>query len=218
MTLGELIAQFRVETKDQASPPFWSDETLAYYATEGETEACRRGDFLRDSTSSLAVIPVSAGDSLLKLDRRVRKVLRYRLASETVPLNTATTEEMDRALPGWEDQTGRPRAVVTDYQTGSVRLWPIPDAADELRMTVVRLPLRALASDDDEPELRAEYHHGLIDWMVHRAFNELDSDRFDPHRSAAALARFTAEFGRRSSARNEAWQRDRIETLPDPIA
>lgn len=214
MNLGALISQCRFEAGDLARPYFLSDEQGARYANEAQNEAARRAGLLVDSTSDFCQVETS--DAVVMLDRRIIDVMRIRSGRELLPL--VTCAEMDCRAEQWESDAGEPQAVVTDYQTSAIRLWPAPNGAVQLSMTVKRLPLSEMAQEDDEPEIRPEYHDALVQWMLHRFYAIQDADTFDPNKSAIALANFEREFGRRASARNEHWQREQQSILSRPVA
>ena len=218
MTLSELIEAYRDESHDLAVPPFMSDERLARLATDGQNEACRRGNLITDSTSDFCTLYVTAGDPMLELDPLILNVTRARIDSIAWPLAITKIAVMDDEEPGWESHTGTPTHYIGDYQTGYLRLYPIPLEDDTVRITVSRLPLKTLESDGDEPEIRLEAHPALVQWMLHRAYAYQDTDLVDPNKSAAALVEFEREFGRKKSARNEAWQRERNSFSAAPIA
>jgi hypothetical protein len=218
MNLGELIEEYRDESHDHVTPPFVSDERLARLATQGQNEACRRGNLITDSTSDFCTLSVTAGDPLLELDPLILDVTRVRLSSTILPLPVALVNQMDEEEPGWEDHFGSPTHYIPDYQTGYIRLYPIPLQGDTARITVARLPLNPLVEDGDEPEIRLETHPALVQWMLHRAYATQDSDMFDANKSAAALVEFEKEFGKKKSARNESWQRERNTISANPIA
>lgn len=218
MNLGELIEEYRDESHDHATPPYMSDERLARFATQGQNEACRRGSLITDSTSDFCTLSVTAGDPMLELDPLILGVTRVRLSSTILPLPVALVNQMDEEEPGWEDHFGSPTNYIPDYQTGYIRLYPIPLQDDTARITVTRLPLAPLEEDGDEPEIRLETHMALVQWMLHRAYATQDTDLVDPNKSSAALVEFEKEFGKKKSARNEAWQRERNTISATPIA
>ncbi len=218
MTLADLIDDFREESHDLGTPPFWSFERLAKIASEGQREACRRGDLLIDSTGPMCSVSVTAGEPIVTLDPRALEVKRIRLASRGFQLLPVTTGCMDEYASTWEQDSGEPTNYVTDYQTGAIRLYPIQAADDELLLTVRRLPLADLVDDADEPEIRLEAQPALVQWMLYRAYSKQDADTFDPHKAARSLAEFEREFGRKTSARNEQWMRSANVVGADPIA
>lgn len=209
MNAGELIEAYRNESHDKSIPPLVKDERLLQFASEAEREACRRANLLIDSTSGFCSVAVSANDPLVEIDQSIINIRRARLSISLYPLSPVRAEEMDRVNPGWESHVGTPTTYVTDYQTGFIRLYPIQRTTADLIITVSRLPVLEMTDDGDEPEIRQEYHPALVQWMLYRAYAIQDADLFDQNKSARALAEFEREFGRKSSARNEAWQRER---------
>lgn len=229
MTLAELRTLFREEAFDSLPgyipvvgqlPPYqWPDAVLNLYANEAQNEACRRSTLLTDSASAFCHPAFTGGNPIVVLDPRIVNVKRVRDTSQYIQLQQISALEMDRKRPGWEMHTGTiPLCVVTDYQTDALRLYPIQSNSGTLSMTVQRLPLADMALDADTPEIRKEYQPALVQWMLYRAYSKQDTETCDPQKAEKALANFEREFGKRMSARNETWRRDRIETHIDPIA
>lgn len=209
MDASGLIAAYRDESFDTNTPPFVADDRLRQFASQAEREACRRSHLLVDSTSLFCSISVSANAPLVTLDPRIINVRRVKTSISTYALSPVRAEQMDVVNPGWESHVGTPTTYVTDYQSGAIRLYPNSQVPLTLSMTVSRLPLADMAANDDEPEIRNEYHEGLVQWMLYRAYSKQDSDLFDPNKAAKALNEFEKEFGKKASARNERWQADR---------
>lgn len=209
MNAGELIASYRDESHDKAVPPLVKNERLIQFANEGEREACRRAHLLVDSSSGFCSVSVSANEPLVDIDPLIINIRRAKLSISTYSLSPVRAEEMDRVNPGWELHVGTPTTYVTNYQTNAIRLYPKQQVAADLTMTVSRLPANSMESDDDEPEIREEYHPALVQWMLYRAYSTQDADMFDANKAARALAEFEKEFGKKASGRNERWQNDR---------
>lgn len=224
MKLEDLIALYRAQSMDKqqstgsASDVFCDDELLTIYANEGQDEACRRGQLLRDSLSPMCTVAFMAGAEAVPLDARVIKVMRAHIDGQ--PVDAVEVDQMDQVMPGWQyrDATGRPSRLVSGLTTGMLHLWPRPDQAGSLRLTVQRLPLKPMKADTDKPEIRPELHAGLVDWMLYRAYSREDTDLHNDAKAAIALRRFEAEFGRKASGRNEEWVRQGGTALPGPIA
>jgi len=218
MNLRDLIDEFRWEAADEATAPFWTDAFLARAASQAEQEACRRGALILDSSSPFCSISFGAGDNLLKLDGKILEIRRAKISIPGRKIDPVTSSHLDRNSDQWESETGEPLAYVTDYQTGHIRLYPTPTAADEIQLTVRRLPLADLVDDNDEPEIRPESHLGLVQWMLYRAYMRQDADTFNPNKAAAALAEFVREFGEKKSMRNEEWVRENNSLDVSPLA
>lgn len=213
MTLSDLMTLFRTETDDTVAPYLWSDDELIDFANDAQLEACRRARLLVDSsTSAITQIALSAGQALVALDPRVLFVRRARFAGG-LPLRRMTMQDMEAYDPYWLDtQDGTPRAFVPDYETGKIRLWPGPAQTMSLQLTVVRDPLVDMQADDDVPEIAPRYHRSLRFWMMARAYGKQDAQANDPKKELNSMALFEQEFGKKSSAIDEAWiEREQVE-------
>jgi len=207
MTLEELISACRTERLDDAKDPFlWSDDELTGYFNDAQDEACRRARLLVDSsTAAICSIAITANNALYALDPRVIFVRRAKVASRTKLLGFASYLDMDEHCAGWEDRTGTIEAVITDFETGTLRTYRTPTADDTLKLTVVRTALEPMAAGED-PEIAPRFHRSLIEWACYRAYNKHDVDALDPKKAERALAEFEREFGPKSPAIDEIYQ------------
>lgn len=209
MNFGQLKAIARSEADDNAAPFLWADPEWLEFANDAENEACRRARLLTDaSTSAICTASITIGAESVALDPLVIFVRRAKLDLQTQPLPNVDSRDLDLNVPNWETQTGRPKAWVRNWETGKLRLWPIPSAVDTLRLRVVRLPLVPMAADGDAPEINARYHRSLVFWMLYRAFSKKDTQTQDDRKAAEYLALFEQEFGQKSSAIDEHWITD----------
>lgn len=206
MKLRELVEITRDEMDDAEGKFLIKDEEHIEYAVDAENEASRRARLLIDSsTVAVCNIAVTASNALLTLDSRVIFVRRAKLALEDLPLKRAQVSDLDQYMPNWEAETGTPSHFVSDYETGKIRLYPIPIVNDTLKLTVVRLPLTDMNDLDDTPEINARYHRSLRYWMMYRAYSKHDTETKDDTKAMKNLALFEAEFGKKSSAVDEEW-------------
>ena len=218
MTLGELIAMYRAQSRDDAAPYFCSDELLTIYANEAQDEACRRGQMIRDAASPLCTIAYQAGDESVPVDPRITQVVMAFV--DGYPLDIVGGDQMDAIMPGWSAATtsARPSRLISGVSAGRLHLWPTPTQPGQIKLRVLRLPLKRLVNDTDKPEIRQEAHPALVEWMMYRAYSRDDADMRDERQAAIYLQKFTAEFGSKPSARNEQWVRDGGSHAPGPIA
>lgn len=218
MNLSELICAYRDEADDLAEPYFCSDERLTRFANEAQTEAARRAFLLADSSSALCSVSYAAEAAFITLDPLILSVRSARIGTEPVALVTA--EDMACYWPTWQSDTLRaqPQRLVRGLDTGKLQLYPRPATGGTLSLSVYRLPLKPMVAETSKPELREEWHRGLVNWMLYRAYSRHDADAHAPNLAAEALARFEAEFGRGPGARNEEWSRSAAVSLPGPLA
>lgn len=213
MELSELMTLFRQEADDTVQPYLWSDPELIDFANDAQDEACRRGRLLVDSTTTaICSVPVTNGNAAIDLDPRVIFVRRARFAGQK-PLQRMNMQDMEARFWYWQDAApGNPMCFIPDFTTGKLVLWPTPDGDRTLSLTVVRMPLEDMSDDADTPEIAPRYHRSLRFWMLYRAYSKQDSEANDPKKAADALALFEQEFGKKSSAQDEAWiEREQME-------
>ena len=218
MTLEDMIALYRAQAMDIADPPFCSDELLTIYANEGQDEACRRGQLIRDASSTMCTVAYAAGDESVAVDARIVQVLRAFV--DGYPVDVIGSDQMDVFMPGWHASASaaRPSKLVAGLSVGALHLWPTPSQAGQVKLHVLRMPIKKLANEIDKPEIRPELHQALVEWMLYRAYSRDDPDMNSNTKAAIALQKFTAEFGQKPSGRNEQWVRDSAGHTPGPIA
>lgn len=215
MNLKELIALYREQAFDtDTQQPFCEDELLKLYANEAQVEACRRAQLLVDTVR----VQLVANKELVSLPSQALRVTRSFVNRQ--PVVVLGVQEMDELHPGWQFDSPQPQVthLVYGVTTGSLHLWPCPSAVLELVMTVQSLPKKQLCHERDTPEIRAEAHAGLVDWMLYRAYSREDTDLYNDTKAILALRRFEAEFGAKTSVRNEEWVRSGAAMMPGPIA
>lgn len=214
MTLAELIEIFRERAEDTAQPYLWSDDTLLRYASEAQRQACIRAQLLRDSTTAaICVLAVDADATDVGLSPLVLDVLKARLDGVQQPLGITSADQMDADDDQWESRAAaQPTHLVLERNGAGLagRLWPTPFEDVTLRLRVIRLPLLAAFTDGDEtPEIPAQHHEQLVDWMLHLAYLKADAETFDKDAAVNAAARFTASFGDLPDANVRRKQADR---------
>jgi|KBSMisStaDraftv2_1062788.scaffolds.fasta_scaffold00030_55 hypothetical protein len=208
MTLLDLIGLFRDEAKDQKKPSLWSDSVLVRYAAEGEAEVARRTRCFFDATTpAICSYPIVTPVAVVTLDPRVLFIRRVKLASQPWTLDKCDQRDLDWGTPGWEQMQAS--APCTWFPLGyrQMQLVPAPDANDTLNLQVIRLPLVPLAIDnlDASPEIEDRAQHGLVHWMLYRAYGKQDSQTSDPAKAKTALAQFEMQFGPPSTFKDELW-------------
>lgn len=209
MNLGGLLALYRSTTGDSAEPYRCSDDEVINFANDAVNEACRRARLITDSSTpaccELSFLLNVASMALHSSVIYVRDVL----LSDGSRLAKVRRADMDAQLPGWRPQTGTPEIWVPDFSTGFLRLYPTPDTATTVSMTVVRIPLADMSIDSDEPEIHPRYHRALLHWMLYRTYTKPDPDIYSKDSAAIALAEFEREFGPAESAVEETWIHER---------
>lgn len=198
MTLEDLIARFRVLAADKEEPPFWSNEDVARWLSDGQVQACIRGRLLReDARDAVCRIALEPGRQVYKLHRAVYELLDLRIRPATGgrsrPLALVTREWLNAEMPHWRD-CDQPARFAIQAET-SLRVVGGIAPGDVLYLEGYRLPLVALKDDSDTPEIHEAHHVALVQWALFQAFSVPDSDAFDPARASLAEEAFTRYFG-----------------------
>jgi hypothetical protein len=202
MTLSEIIAQARIELDDTEPDFLWTEPELINYVNDAQVQACRRSRLIIDSSSpEVCQIAFTAGSALYPLDERIISIKDV-TNEKGNNLKGETVGWMNENISSWRKSEGEPSAVITDYETNALRLYPIPKVDGVINLRVVREPFNPLANPDDVPEIKSRYHLALIHWVKHRAYLKKDADTLDKNASAEALTLFEMEFGKARSAYN----------------
>lgn len=203
MTLEELIGRFRIEADDRVIPYLWESEWVAAWLAEAQNEAALRARLILDDfTPEVTQIAVTSGLDSYALHPTVYEIARVDFVpggGHVIPIYLTSREKLDAQHAYWRElPRGVPRwGIQTDKR---IRLVPVPEHNGTLRLEAYRLPLNALANDNDQPELHDAHHIHLVQWALHKAFGRPDSDSHDPGRSAVALGNFESYFGLRPDA------------------
>lgn len=202
MNLGELINAFRdrLDDKPDSTDPnaksLWSDDEITLYANEADAEAADRGRYIVDSaTLSVCRIPLVANTGTYRIHKSILEVKSIKLASTGIALEKVSSAYMDGLLPTWETETGDVLRWVDDRDEGKIMVSNVPTVADTLNLSVVRLPINAMVSHNDEPEAPLRRHYDLLYWMEYLAYQKKDTDTEDAAKAARASALFDRAFG-----------------------
>lgn len=205
MNLEALIAAARNLSGDTSAGQNWTDAEWISYANDAEREACRRARLIIDSTTAAICQIALTTAATYTLDPRIIFIRRAKLTGRSLVLTRRSYKDLDREVPDWEAETGEPSAYVPDMSTNQFRPYPTPATAGTVTLTVARLPLADMAVDADEPEINARFHDSLVNWMLYRAYLKNDAETLNKIKAAEYLALFEAEFGKKSTAQEEAW-------------
>lgn len=197
MNLSELRDKFRADTGDTVSPYFWSNESVARYLSEAETEAAIRAKLIHH-TEELDVV---AGESSIEMPVGMFDIQYAELRATdgtSYEIRGATRRDLDIAKPGWRTTTERPEHYIHDDK--SLILSALPDASYTLYIEGYRTPAAPMEDDEDEPEINSIHHDGLLQWAFKLAYSVPDADTFNPGKAKDAEEAFDRMFGRRPDA------------------
>ena len=199
MTLADLIARHRKIACDDALPYFVSDEVLAGFLNEAESEADIRGRLQHESADpAICRITVVAEQSIYPLHASLYEIdyAAFRPTDGTKQvLRQVSQEWLDANVFEWRDEIDDPQYVIQGDTT--LRLVPTPSRDGLVTLEGYRTPKSPMVDPTDTPEINAAHHVHLVQWSLHRVFGILDSELFDRARSDIAEAEFSRYFGPR---------------------
>ena len=206
MTADDLAVLFRFAVDDNdADDPLWSDTELNSYMDAAQKEFARRTSYFSDaSTVEIVQIAFSAADIIKAHDPRIIKIRSAKLLTNKSKVQPVTYAGMENKLTNpsdyhspfnygsvldWESSTGTPRYIITDLETNSLRLAPIPVADDTLQLVVYRLPLEDINDNQQALEITEEdFQRGLLFYMKYMAYTKNDIDTYDERLQQTALS------------------------------
>jgi hypothetical protein len=204
MTAGELLALFRLETRDQVTPYLWSDTEVYGFMTAAQEMFCRLTDGINDSTSDVTQLAVLAGTPQVGLDPSLRRIRQARLLSANTFLTILNPEDVELGNFVYDDYgqqrssgldltaTGTPKYLILGMDDDVARLSPIPVVNDVIALAVQRLPLGVIEGSGDDLEIAERHHRYLLWWMQSLAHQKQDAEAYDRGRSQEFEARFRA--------------------------
>jgi hypothetical protein len=204
----KLLHNFRRDNDDEAEPYLWSDDDFYDYLDEAQDEFCELVDVIaEDITVPYVAATVAAAGGYIDISSyRITRVRNADLLSPRKYLRLANQEEFD-ANPqmfvdtdygydarnsDWKDETGEPRVLLTDYESLSWRLYPIPTDDGTINARVFRKA--ASPPDSGTPlEVTDNQHQRAIMLKVRSlAYERQDSETYDSNQAQALESKFLA--------------------------
>lgn len=199
--------------RDTDDPLLWSDDTLCECISQAHDIFAERTLCIRDSSSIAASIQLIAGVDKYQLHPAVLSVLSAKVEGMNNSLVRAAASAFDGYVPPpdtvqWLEtinygtaQDGTPQAYSTDDAVDgaegamTIRVWPVPAAADDLKtvsLRVTRLPLIQCSMDtlEERPECPRQSMMGLAHGAAAIAYGLHDSDGNDDPRAEKQRALF----------------------------
>jgi len=200
MLVSALITEVRTDYLDDTlgvdtNDALVSEASLLRFTDEAEEQSCRRMDLLYDeTTASVCAITIADGTKAYAIDSRITKLERVSWNGIDLPKK----HESEYSGTSWRETEGEPTSYYVKQR--SIYLHPTPDADavsedNALALAVFRTPETSITADTDTPEIPAEFHRDLINWVLYRVYNLRDEDLFDPAKASYYLSAFTNSFG-----------------------
>lgn len=206
MDVATAVALFRAEVNDTVATAYlWSDVEVYAFLDDAQKMFCRLTGGLSDSTSAITTVACTAGaefasvsPKILRLKSVENRVDGYRcqiLNYEDMAAQSAVPDYGYVAVSGIDSSTGPIRAVVTGMEPNKIRLIRIPEANQDLRLVVNRLPLidintTTVGNATAVLEIDEMHHRHLLLWMKALAHMKQDAEIFNQGKAMEFDAQF----------------------------
>ena len=193
MNSTALLALFRSEMSDEATPYLWTDTNVFEYMDDAQKMFCRKTDGISDATTTAVVnLAVTPGGDWLTLHAAIKRI-RYASRSDTGrPVEIINPDDMPARRWYFDGTTGAVKALVIGAEAKKARIYPTSNETVTVKLTVFRLPLVAIATTAQAFEVDEEHHAHLLHWMKHRAYLKQDAETFDRTRAKEFEDKFIA--------------------------
>jgi hypothetical protein len=189
MKSEELYDAFRADVVDEEKDYLWSDDEVWRYMNDAYRMFVRLIGGISDVSSDLTLVDVVEGEATAEVSSLILKFRSAELVSTgrdvkiinhtDLPLND--TDDYGTTRLYLRDRTAGPVvAMVIGEERNLVRWVRVPQVADQVQLTVYRLPLIQLNGEGKTPsEIGEEHHESLLLWMKYRAYSKQDAETFD---------------------------------------
>jgi hypothetical protein len=201
-----------VNWKNTDTGLLWSNQEICRYANQAVYEFCFRQPILdQDVTPAITQITVVGSTGVYALSPKILSIRRMKLVDsngDEFILVKRTTQNMDLEFTDWDRETspleGAVKYYIEDTDTHQLQLYPVPELAGTIHMTVDRLPTKNMSwslRHLDGPEIHEQHHFCLLDYMKYLAYNKRDTETEDKSLASTYLDAFDTAVGPRPSAR-----------------
>lgn len=175
----------------------WSNEELTQHINEAISQVYRRILPVKDILLPISVV---VDTHTYPLDPSIIQLLGVRSSLTDLALVELDIEDIFDT-PQWETVKGDPTHYIPNYDTGTIRLYPIPTKVDTLSIMYYRFPLTTLdwTKNSFSAELRTEFLIPMLNYAVFLAYNKDEANTNDPQKAQNHLALFNQEFPQTSA-------------------
>ena len=201
MTVGELEILFRTMIDDKEEPFLVSHESFLEYIDEAQEEACIRSRLIFDNFSSFTEIKIKEGVKKYNLNEKIYVITNAFIddGNETIQLKITDRLEMDRVLPNWRKESGKPLFLI--QYDNHFELNPVPDGVNKLNIECYLYPEK-ITNAHSSLQISSVNHRKLLHWVKYKYYDSQDNDIVDIGKSEKELNMFEKIFGSRPSANN----------------
>jgi len=197
-SVDDLIGQFRTQMDDNVEPYLWDEDRIIEWIDEAQKVFAEKTRIFKGS-EEISVLVASGGD--VTIPDYVLETRRAKISGQIVPLDIMNFNDISRGsivndyginwTSDWEESTGTPRALISDYEKDTVRLVPKPVVDGTLTIYYYRYPLKDITQSSSKLELTDTRHQRLlVVYARAMAYGDHDADVYDPRAEASKMEEF----------------------------
>jgi hypothetical protein len=204
MKLQDLNVLFRKQMADEVPPYLWDDDELLQYAVDAQNAVVRAvGGLVDTTTAAICNLTVTANQPWVTYNPLILHLRSGFLTTSKRDVFFGSEGELREAFPNWDYGWTYPSASINDdtytgptafgilgMQENQLRMYPVPDTSETLRVRVYRLPYPGIVDQQSVLEVDAVHHIHLVKGMRASAYLKHDTETYDPK----AAERFQASF------------------------
>lgn len=189
--VSDLIRAFREDEKDTIAPYFWSDAQLVRWVNEGLIQFAEESRSFYDEESDATLLPYVAGEDRFDLDPCVIDVVGAWVEGQRHCELRRNLLTFGNGFRGgyWLAYNGCSSHFHFDGG-GFLRLHPKPAANGEIRLRVIRRPVKELCCDDRVPDMLPGDRRHLLSYMAYKAYRVNEGETYNRGSSDEHLRRF----------------------------
>jgi hypothetical protein len=190
-TVKSLIEAFREDEKDAIEPYFWSDRQLVRWTNEALTLFAEESHSFVDDSSDVTLIPYAIGEHRFALDPCILDVVDAWVEGHPQYRLTCHPIQFSNGFRGgyWLAYNGCSSHFYFDG-AGMLCMHPKPSAAGELRLRVIRRPVRDLDKCDNIPDILPSDRRHLLSYIAYKAYRVNEGETYSIESSDRHLQRF----------------------------
>lgn len=176
MLVSDIKSRVKRQFGDEAAVQV-TDADILRWINDGLRDIVMKNEGVLETSSTTATV-ASQQDYTLPTNLLVLRNIRYKRLGDLsfYKLVGMSLSEFDEYIDGWEGTAYGPSTpVVYTVYGGALKLFPIPQLANEtIKLVYSRVPVDVTA-DGDTPDLPLPYHNAIVDYCLQKAY-ELDED------------------------------------------
>lgn len=183
----------------------WSNESLVRNINEAINQVYRRINPIKDVVD----LDIVSGESEYSIPSYIENILLVKDGKGKSLTELEMVEKWWKVdLDSFSDE---PESYFPDFKTRTIKIYPLPQKDDTLKLLVYRYPITPLTWDNNEasPELEEKFQLPMLWYAAFLSYSKDEANTYDPRRATQFMSYFDREFPFTSAYSNVRKQRTR---------